>query len=424
LDKFSWLSDQGCRVLIDHLQDGIFAIEAGVFVYVNPGLAKMLGYPVNELIGRAFIDFIAANDQALVWERHRARLSGESVPDQYEITLKNADGSLIFCSISTSLSENPQGHTVAIGSVRDVSQQKAELAALEASKGELKSIFDELPDVFYRTDMQGIITMISPSCYDIIAYRQEEMLGTPMSDYYESPEDRQKIVQAITDGGGKATKVEAGLRHKNGSIVWISTNAFVRYDSNRQPVSVDGVARDISERKRMEDQLTELSRIDGLTGVYSRRHFWDKSEAVIDVMRRYQRPASMMMLDLDLFKNINDTYGHHVGDLALIAFIKACRQEIRESDVLGRLGGEEFALMLPETPIQNAQVLAERIRAATAAIEIPAGSHRVSFTVSIGVVELNAGDQSLDCVMDRADRAMYQAKQRGRNQVITSFDIV
>lgn len=424
MDKFSWLSDQGCRLLIDHLHDGIFVIEEGVFVYVNPHLAKMLGYPVSELIGHAFIDFVASFDQSLVQERYLARLAGEGVPDQYELSLKGADESLIFCSLNISLSEDPQGRAVAIGSVRDVTQQKMALAELEASKGELKAIFDELPDVFYRTDMRGIITMISPSCFDVIGYRQEEMLGTPMAAYYETPEDRQAVVNAITDGGGKATRVEAGLKHKNGAIIWISTSAFVRLDEKRQPVSVDGVARDISERKRMEEQLTTLSRIDVLTEVFGRRYFLDQSAAVIEVMRRYQRSASMMMLDLDHFKSINDQYGHRAGDLALVAFANVCKQAIREADVLGRLGGEEFALMLPETPIKSAQVLAERIREATAAIEIPWGDHVIRFTVSIGVVEIATDELTLDSVMNRADQAMYRAKERGRNQVVTAFHFV
>lgn len=419
MEKFSWQSDQGCRMLINHLQDGIFVIEEGALTYVSPRMAEILGYPVHALTGLPFIELIAVDDQAFAWELHRARLAGENAPGQYEIHLVTARGSLIFCTLNVCLAEIAQGRTATIGSVRDVTRQKAELAELEASKMELKSIFDQLPDVFYRTNMQGIITMISPSCFGIIGYHQHEMLGKPMADYYESPGDRDKIAQAIIDGNGRAIRVEAGLRHKDGSIIWISTNAFVRFDSNQQPLSVDGVARDISERKRMEDQLTALSRTDGLTGVYSRRYFLDKSEAVIEVMRRYQRPASMMMLDLDHFKMINDNYGHHVGDLALIAFAKVCRQEIRESDVLGRMGGEEFTLMMPETPLQNAISLAERIRMATAAIAIPCGDQMIRFTVSIGLVELNASDLSVDAVMHRADLAMYQAKERGRNQVVT-----
>lgn len=422
MEKFSWLSDQGRKVLIDHLQDGIFVIEEGKLTYVNQGLAKMLGYQVNELIGRSFIELVSKEDRPLVLARYRARLAGEKVPDQYEIRLPTPQGSVIFCALNIGMIESPTGHTVIVGSARDVTKQKAEQSELKASEMELKAIFNQLPDVFYRTNMQGVITMISPVCFDIIGYRQEEMLGTAMSDYYETPEGRQKILQAIADGGGKATQVEAGLRHKNGSIIWISTNAFVRFDKDGQPICVEGIARDISERKQMEDRLTTMSRTDGLTGVYSRSYFMDKSETLIELMRRYQRPASMMTADLDRFKNINDNYGHHAGDLALIAFTNACKQVIRDSDVFGRLGGEEFCLLLPETPIQNAQILAERIRKATAAIQIPVGDNMIGITVSIGVVELKVEDPSLDSLLRRADLAMYQAKERGRNQVVASFE--
>jgi len=422
LKKFSWISNQGNQVLIDNLQDGIFVIDEGMMAYVNPRFAEMLGRTVEDLIGIPFIELIAVEEQSLVWERHRARLSGEKVPEQYDLHLVTSEGSLIYCSLNVSLLKSPHGHTVAIGSVRDVTKQKAELAELEASKVELKSIFDELPDVFYRTDMQGIITMITPSCFDVLGYQQDEMVGKLMATFYVTPEERQKVVHAITDGGGKATRVEAGLRHKDGSRIWIATNAFVRFDANHHPISVDGVARDITERKEMEEQLIALSRTDSLTGICNRSYFMDKSEEAIKIMRRYQHPASMIMADLDHFKVINDKYGHHAGDLALIAFTDICRKEMRDTDVLGRLGGEEFGLLLPETTIKNAKILAERIRKATATIKIPLSEHVIRLTVSIGLVELNAEDQSIDSLIRRADHAMYQAKEKGRNQVVISME--
>jgi diguanylate cyclase (GGDEF)-like protein/PAS domain S-box-containing protein len=421
LGNSSWLSDHGYQVLLDRLQDGIFVIEEEKLAYVNLCLADMLGYQINELIGRPFIEVVAAEDQPLVFERHRARLAGEKIPEQYDIHLSSSQGTLICCSLNVVVGENKEGGTVTVGSVRDVTQQRAALAELEASKTELKSIFDQLPDIFYRTNMQGILTKMSPSCFNVLGYRQEEMLDTPLSGYYQTPEERQKIVDAIIAGGGKAIRVEAGLKHKNGSTVWISTSAFIRLGPDDQPIFIEGMARDVSEHKRMESQLITLSRTDGLTGAYSRGYFMDKSEEVINMMRRYQRPASMMVADLDHFKTVNDNYGHHAGDLALKAFTNVCRQEIRESDILGRLGGEEFGLMLPETTIQHAQVLAERIRKAAEALEITLDDQTIRVTVSIGLVELNTDDASLDAVMRRADLAMYQAKERGRNQVVTSL---
>ena len=269
MEQISWLSAQGYQGLLDRLQDGIFVIDAGQLVYVNQRLADMLGYPVDELIGRPFIEVVAAEDRPIVWERHHARLAGVQVPEQYDIHLSTSRG-VIFCSLNVGLGEDKEGCTVTVGSARDVTQQSEALAELEASRVELKSIMDQLPDVLYRTDMQGIITMISPVCFDILGYRREELLGTPLSDYYNIREDRQKIVQAINEAGGKATRVESALKHKDGSIVWVLTNAFVRFDADGQPVSIQGLARDITERKRMEDQLMMLSRTDGLTGAYNR----------------------------------------------------------------------------------------------------------------------------------------------------------
>lgn len=421
MKKLSCPSEQDYRVLVDHLQDGMFVVEDGKITYVNQRLADMFCYPVEELIDRRFIDLVAEEDKPIVSERHRARIAGEKVPELYDVHIATGRGTTICCSLSVGLSKNQAGHTVAVGTLRDVTRQKAALADLEASKEELKSIFDHLPDIFYRTDMQGILTKASPACYHVLGYRQEEMLGTALSSYYKTPEERQKIVQAIIAGGGKATRVEAALKHKNGSTIWISTSAFVRLGPDGQPAFIEGMARDVSEHKRMENQLIALSRTDGLTGAYNRGYFIDKSEEVINMARRYQRPASMMIADLDHFKEINDKHGHHSGDVALKTFADVCRRKIRESDILGRLGGEEFGLTLPETTIQDAQVLAERIRKAVAAIEIPAGDRMIGMTVSIGLVELSPEDASLSAVMRRADLAMYQAKARGRNQVVTTM---
>ncbi|MBA3033442.1 MAG: PAS domain S-box protein [Gammaproteobacteria bacterium] len=248
MKKPSWISEQDYRVLVDHLQDGIFVIEDEKFTYVNQRLSDMFGYPIDELIGRPFIELVADESKSTVSERHRARIAGEIVPELYDIHISTAQGTTICCSLNVGLSESPAGRTVAVGSVRDVTQHRA-------AQAELKAILDQLPDVFYRTNMQGIITMISPSCFDTIGYRQEEMLGTALSGYYYTPEDRQKMVKAITDGGGRATQVEAALKHKSGSIIWISTNAYVRFGLDGQAGYVEGVARDITERKHMEEAL-------------------------------------------------------------------------------------------------------------------------------------------------------------------------
>lgn len=419
MKKMSWLSENGFQVVLDRLQDGIFVIEDGKLIYVNQRLADMLGHPIEQLIGRSFIEFVAYDDRSVVLERHLARLAGELVPDHYDMRLLTAQGNEIFCSLNVGLGESKLGGTVTVGSIRDVTIQREAVIELEKSKADLRAIFDKLPDTLYRTDMEGVITMASPSCFDLLGYNQEEMIGTALASYYADPEERQNTVHAIINSKGRPIQVESRLKHKNGTIIWVSSNVSLRYGLDNNPAFIEGVARNICERKKMEAQLIEISRTDSLTGTYSRRHFIERSEEVINLMRRYQRPISLMIADIDHFKAINDNYGHQAGDISLRAFAKVCSEEIRETDILGRLGGEEFGLILPETSINEAKVLAERICKTVNALDIHIDNQTIKLTVSIGLVELCSVDGELDELMRRADLAMYQAKSCGRNQVVS-----
>ena len=420
MEDFFWTSDQGCMALVEHLQDGLFAIEDGILVYANPRLAEMFGYPIEQLVGRPFVDLLVEEDRAKVMEKYHAHLAGKTVAKQYDIRVIDSSGKRVCCSLNVGLSVSQQGTTLTVGSARDVTLQNAALRELEAKKNKLEFILNQLPDVYYRTDMQGIITMISPACNEVLGHRPEDMLNTAMASYYNTPEDRQKVVQNIADAGGKTTQVEAALKHKDGSIIWVASNAAVRSDPDGNPSYIEGIARDITSRKHNEDRLLALSSIDSQTGAYTRRNFMDKAEELIHMIKRYNHIATLMIADLDHFKQINDNYGHHAGDLALAAFANVCLQEIREPDIFGRLGGEEFGFLLPETPITQAKVLAERIRIATDAIEIPVDGHIIKITVSIGMAEVGPGDHLLSSIMRRADQAMYQAKDNGRNQIVIS----
>jgi diguanylate cyclase (GGDEF)-like protein len=175
---------------------------------------------------------------------------------------------------------------------------------------------------------------------------------------------------------------------------------------------------DITERKILENELAHQAHIDYLTGLSNRRHFMEQGEIELSRAIRYKTPLSVLMLDIDFFKNVNDTYGHQVGDIVLQALSKVCLETLRQVDVAGRLGGEEFAIILPETDSKEALEVAERFREAVANIEvvIPSGLP-IHFTVSIGVTTLGKKNINLDILIHQADKALYQAKETGRNKV-------
>ncbi len=175
--------------------------------------------------------------------------------------------------------------------------------------------------------------------------------------------------------------------------------------------------QEIARRQELEDELRTLASIDGLTGVNNRRHFLELCGKELDRAQRYDHPLALMMMDVDRFKRINDTYGHAAGDEVLKQLAATCAADLRGVDILGRLGGEEFAVVLPECGIEAADYAAERLRQTLAKIEVPSDQGTIGFTVSIGVVARGNGE-ALATALERADRAMYAAKQAGRNRVV------
>lgn len=179
--------------------------------------------------------------------------------------------------------------------------------------------------------------------------------------------------------------------------------------------------RDITETKQTEAVLRDLAWHDPLTGVMNRSHFFDRADEELMRAARYRRPLSVLMLDLDHFKEINDSRGHAAGDQVLIAICERWRNSLRSVDLLARLGGEEFVVLMPETDLEGAAVAAERLRLAveepSVLLEAQEKDREVPCTVSIGVSVVHETDRSMDDALHRADNALYRAKDAGRNRV-------
>ncbi len=215
----------------------------------------------------------------------------------------------------------------------------------------------------------------------------------------------------------------------------ISTNIFLS-----AMCAVTGLFAWVNEARnrkmfRLEVDLERLATTDSLSGAFNRRHFSQCAQSEIDRASRYNHPLAMLLLDIDHFKNINDTYGHHAGDVAIRAVADACRVTLRQTDFLGRMGGEEFAILLPETDLEAAGQLAERLRASLEQMLIKTQNEpdvsreadpqknpvtTLSLTASIGVSSWQGRDDSLEALLQRADSCLYDAKHLGRNKVVIS----
>jgi diguanylate cyclase (GGDEF)-like protein len=178
------------------------------------------------------------------------------------------------------------------------------------------------------------------------------------------------------------------------------------------------VWRDITDLKHTQLKLEKLATMDVLTQVFNRRYFLEAAETNIKRAARLKQPLALALMDIDHFKNINDTFGHPAGDQALIAFAKICQENIREFDVFARFGGEEFALLMPGIGSKQASQVVERLRLIVSESTLDLDLHSVSITVSLGIADLAGEHDTLDLILHRADQALYAAKQSGRNRVV------
>lgn len=174
------------------------------------------------------------------------------------------------------------------------------------------------------------------------------------------------------------------------------------------------------ETQALTVKLEQFSRVDGLTGIYNRRFWQDQFDMEFKRLKRSENSASLMMLDIDHFKQVNDQYGHPAGDQVIKSLANIIQKSIRETDISGRYGGEEFAILLPETNVKCASLVAERIRHLAESLTVKHDDVEITFTVSLGIAEFSTSFQQSMAWLEKADQALYQAKESGRNRVVVA----
>jgi diguanylate cyclase (GGDEF)-like protein/PAS domain S-box-containing protein len=234
-------------------------------------------------------------------------------------------------------------------------------------------------------------------------------------------ETRQEALNAHLRGETERYAAEFRLRHRDGGEVWVlDAGHVIERDDDGTPVRMVGVQQDITDRKRLESRLEEMATTDPLTGLANRRRFLDAMASEYARLNRGPgHAAGLLMLDIDHFKRFNDRYGHEVGDAVLVDFSRTVEAELRGADLVGRLGGEEFAVLLTDTGLAEARKVGEKLRRRVAAMTTRAGGsgETLHITTSVGVTVLAASDAGAEMAFQRADAALYRAKEGGRDRV-------
>ncbi len=402
-----------CRMLFEAER-----AEDFVCLYANPVWQRELG--VAGVAGRAFSAFFPepfAARAALLDAFGRVARGG--APESLEV----------FCEgpgqwFSVFAYAPAAGHCVAF--FARITEHKQAEAKLQERAKQLQFVLEGSELGFWDWNIVSGEVKRNEQWARMLGYTYEEIRDTAQqwADFVH-PDDRQcawESIFSVIEGRSAAHKLEYRMLHKDGSIRWILDQAKVmQRDEYGNATRMCGTHTDVTERKLLEEELTRQAHVDYLTGVSNRRHFMACAEQELRRAKRYAESLAIFMIDIDHFKRVNDRHGHRAGDTVLVALARLCQATLRSFDILGRLGGEEFAVLLPETDGVEAVRVAERLREAIAVTRVPLGDGAcVQITVSIGVAALTSPDDNVDVLLSCADAALYEAKNSGRNRVCRS----
>lgn len=345
----------------------------------------------------------------------------KGVPYSLRFRIRRGDGALRYIQARARIYYDADGKPIRmVGTNEDITEHQQQEAALQESEERFRSTFDAAAIGMALVSREGRFMRANDSLCRIVGYTQIELQQKTFQDITH-PDDLEAdlaLMRELLADTRDSYQLEKRYFHKDGHVIWVLLSGSVVRDSTGKVLYFLAQIQDITERKAMLDKLELQAHVDYLTGLANRRYFMEQGEIGLAHVRRYGHALSVLMLDIDHFKNINDTYGHKIGDIVLQKLGQILLDTLRTVDVIGRIGGEEFAVLLPETDLQQAVEVAERLREIIAATEIiqEAGA-ALHFTVSIGVVALDGRDTNLDILLSLADRALYEAKNTGRNKV-------
>ncbi|MUM77264.1 PAS domain S-box protein [Pseudodesulfovibrio sp. F-1] len=417
-------SEQRFRDVSAAVGEFIWETDAdGIYTFVTDDVFSVLGRTAEELLGRSPAVFIAP-DQTDDFVRWQTDVYARREPfSKVELRCVTRDGRTVWLQSSGVPYRDEEGRFGGYrGADMDISERKRAEEIIKASERKLRALAESAYDAIVMIDGNARVSFWNPAAERLFGFAEDEAMGRAITDLITPPELREKTLMTLRQLAGGDGPPSLGT---------LQETEAVRKDGTRLPVerSVSSfrlggawyavaTIRDITERKTTEARLRELATTDSLTGLYNRRRFMELAEREFVRSRRYQGALTMLMMDIDHFKRVNDTHGHDVGDEVLRELAHISRVTLREPDVLGRLGGEEFGVLLPETDAAAALEVAERLRRAIEDASMVTAAGEMRITVSIGAAASDADADSVATLLKRADVALYAAKEAGRNRVV------
>ncbi len=403
--------------LVDLSPEAIMIHSNGLIKYANPACIKLLGAStLKQLIDQPVKKFSHPEYVELVDARlDKIKDIGVKIAP-IEEKIISMDGRILDVEV-TGITINHEGAHSFLMIFRDITSRKKAEEALQQSEEQYRLIAENMSDLVRVVDPNGIVIYASPSHEHVLGYTPKEIEGFSAFELIH-PDDIEKL-QSKFEGGILAREDHAAefrMKNAKGCWIWIEAYAKLVLDEDDQVLRLQMVGRDVTERKRLEEKLSNMAFYDSLTGIPNRRLFQERLIQTIKEADRYERKFALLYMDIDKFKQINDTLGHDAGDELLKQFSIRVQNCLRDSDILARQGGDEFTILLTEIKEEKDAVsIAERI---LASLQEPwiVNESKFNTTSSIGVAYYKKG-LSFSQLMKNADTALYAAKEAGRNNI-------
>ena len=408
------------------------AINAeGKTIMVNETMLHSLGYKQEEVVGKDYLTTFVPEKNREELSKIFDKLIQLKKPTLNENFIMTKDGKeLLIEWHGRSIFNKKSEFSYFFGLGIDITERKQVEEKLRESEERYRSIFENAVEGLFQSTPEGRFISVNPSFARMLGYASPEELVSGTSDiakqYYVNNEDRQRYEQLFKTAGF-VENFEYKVQCKDGSHIWVSDNTRAIYDRDGKAARYEGYVTDITDQMQAKQELKLLNlklkheaTHDPLTGALNRRAILDILSKELIRAKRRNTKISIGLCDIDHFKLVNDKHGHQAGDDVLCSFVKVMQNTLRPYDLLGRYGGEEFLLVMPDSTISAEEVLYERLRAKIADNKMMTRSGEVRITVSIGITCSN-GDDTADAMIAKADAALYRAKENGRNKLAFAY---
>lgn len=412
------------ETVLDHVDAYVFTKNReGRYTYVNSLCCELLGRPADDILGRLDSDLFSAGSVAQLIANDRVVLE-QGLQIEHEELLQTVSGGepRRYRAVKMPLRDDHGSIVGLCGICTDITEQRRLERQLSQRQRLLDTVLDNIGSHVYMKAFDGRYLYVNQNTAEFFGMPPATIIGKTDHDlvapdnaasfrYLDETalrgRDRVAGVEEVVDADGS-------VRHH-----WSVKVPLVQ---DGKVVSTIGISTDITEVVELRQKYQQLAHTDSLTELSNRLHVLEQLDHELRRMRRHAHPLALIMIDIDHFKAINDSFGHAAGDRTLVELARICNATLRDIDIPGRLGGDEFLVILPETNLEQANAVASRLQQQihASALRNEQGA-TIQFTTSIGVVVAHSGE-TLDPLLGRADAALYQAKQHGRDRVWTVAD--